>query len=47
MYVSFGPFFFVNLYGYYKSDEFFNEIEGEAFMLLRIKVCAGKATQFD
>lgn len=47
MYVSFGPFFFVNLYGYYKSDEFFNEIEGEVFMLLRIKVCAGKATQFD
>ena len=47
MYISFGPFCGVNLYDYYKSDEFLNEIEGEAFKLLRIKLCAGKATLFD
>jgi len=47
MYISSGPFCGVNLYDYYKSDEFLNEIEGKAFKLLRIKLCAGKATLFD
>lgn len=47
MYISSVSFCGVNLYDYYKSDEFLNEIEGEAFKLLRIKLCAGKATLFD
>ena len=47
MYISSGPFCGVNLYDYYKSDEYVNGIEGEAFKLLRIKLCAGKATLFD
>ena len=35
MYISSGPFCGVNLYDYYKSDEYVNEIEGETFKFFK------------
>ncbi|WP_198009285.1 hypothetical protein [Prevotella sp. oral taxon 317] len=35
VFISFCPFCGVNLYDYYKSDEYVNEIEGETFKFFK------------